>query len=324
MTRLATITSSFLLWLGPCGEPPADDAQRIPLLGDATFPEGIAAHPSTGELFVGGLASGDIQRVSPDGVAYFKQPHEDGLLNVIGLAVDPARDRLWVCSSSFDDPTVAASLLAFDTTTGALLASFSTPADGLLHFLNDVDVDEAGNAYATDSFAPVVWRVDAELTEITPLSSDPAFVVDPEGFNLNGIAVTPDDLHAIVSVPTLSGTGAKLFRVALDDGAVLEIPVDPAFGGVDGLEVVGATTMLGSGGVPGLHRLTFDAAFTQVEIAALDQFDAELDLPTTNAVLDDRVWVVSSQLDHFVEMFGNEDPPSLPFEIVGVPLAALE
>ncbi len=324
MTRTTTTAVAFLLSLELCGEPPPDEPIVVPLLGEATFPEGIAADPETGELFVGGLASGDIQRVGPAGTSYFKLAHEDGLLNVIGLAVDPPRDRLWVCSSSFADPTVPASLLAFDTTTGDLLASFSTPDDGLPHFLNDVDVDTEGNAYATDSLAPVVWRADAELSGLSPLASDPAFVVDAAGFNLNGIAVAPGDQHAVVSVPTLSGAGGKLFRVGLADGAVLEIPVDPTFGGVDGLSVLGATTMLGAGGAPGLHRLEFDPAFTRVAITPLTEPEALLDLPTTTAVIDGRVWVVNSQLDHFVGLPGGEGPPELPFEIVGLPLGALE
>ncbi|MEM6927906.1 MAG: hypothetical protein AAF602_13320, partial [Myxococcota bacterium] len=194
------------------------DVVSVPLLGDATYPEGIAAHAGTNQLFVGGLANGDIQRIDARGDAsYFKEANEDGLLNVVGLAVDPDRDRLFVCSTSFADPTVLPSLVVFDTETGEQIASLSAPADGLPHFFNDVTVDRSGRAYVTDSFAPVVYAVDVDLTSIDVLASDPAFVVDPSGFNLNGIAVTTDDRFAIVSVATLGGVG-RLFRIGLGDG----------------------------------------------------------------------------------------------------------
>ncbi len=54
-------------------------------------------------------------------------------------------------------------------------------------------------------------------------------------------------------------------------------------------------------------------------VTPIDAFDDVLDVPTTAAVLHDRLWVVNSQLDHFVELLGNDDPPQLPFEIIGIP-----
>ncbi|MEM9493786.1 MAG: hypothetical protein AAGC55_31860, partial [Myxococcota bacterium] len=94
----------ILICFTGCTSVESRDSIHHSLLGDQTFPEGIAAHVGDDTLFVGGLASGDIQRITAAGATYFKQPHEDGLLNVIGLAVDPERDRLWAASSSFFDP----------------------------------------------------------------------------------------------------------------------------------------------------------------------------------------------------------------------------
>ncbi|MEN0062277.1 MAG: SMP-30/gluconolactonase/LRE family protein [Myxococcota bacterium] len=304
---------SLTLALGACA-----NVASIPLLGNATYPEGIAAHAHTQELFVGGVANGDIQRVDAQGeVTFFKEAHEDGLANVIGLAVDPERNRLFVCSTSFFDPTVAPSLVVFDTVTGDRLASLSAPDDGLPHFFNDVAVDSAGRAYVTDSFAPIVYTVGVELESLDVLATDPAFVLDPQGFNLNGIAITTDDRFAIASVATLAGIG-QLFRIGLDDGSVQPLSTPASFSGVDGLLTLNARTMVGIGGSSSVQRFDFNDNFDTVNVTSVPEADEFLDFPTTAARLGARIFVVNSQLDHFVPgqpAFGTD--PELPFEVVG-------
>jgi sugar lactone lactonase YvrE len=305
--------------------PEAAEVQRVELLGTRTFPEGVAAHSVTRELFVGGLAQGEIQRVTSRGAEVFKRSHEDGLLDVIGLAVDATRDRLWVCSTSFADPTVAPALVVFDTRSGERLAILTLPSDGRPHFLNDVDVDADGNAYATDSLAPVIWTVRSDLATVQPFVEDAAFLVTPESFNLNGLAVTPDDRFIVASVPSLDPAGrGRLFRIEIATRSVSEVELDRTFAGADGLVLLDDRRMIASGGSPGLHRLDFDADYRTARITVLDAFEPELDFPTTAAIADGRLWVVNSQLDHHVvALFGDRGPPELPFEIVGLPVEAL-
>lgn len=299
--------------------------RHLALLGSRTFPEGIAAHTSSGTIFVGGVANGDIQRVVGDGPEMFKAAHADDLANVIGLAVDGARDRLWVCSTTFNDPMGPAALFVFDVHSGRRLAHLTLPADGAPHFLNDVDLDSRGNAYATDSLAPLIWTVPADLSRIEVLTTDSSFTVDPAGFNLNGLAVTPDDRYLIASVPSASETGqGKLFRIELATRSVRGIVQDHAFAGADGLTVLGERDLVASGAAPGLHRLRFDAEYESVRVTPLERFASQFAQPTTAAVSNGQLWVVNSQLDHYVvAVFGDKGPPALPFEIVGIPLSEL-
>ncbi|HKP55762.1 MAG TPA: hypothetical protein VJV78_03515 [Polyangiales bacterium] len=302
-----------------------DGVRRVALLGERTFPEGIAAHANTGDLFVGGVAGGEIQRVGAHGVTTFKKSRADGLINVIGLAVDSARNRLWVCSTSFDDPSGEAALIVFDTDTGARLAHLALPRDAAPHFLNDVDVDSTGRAYATDSLAPIVWTVPADLSSIEVFVRNPAFVIDPNGFNLNGLVVTPGDRYLIASVPSLSDSGrGKLFRIQLSTREVSEVMQDRPFAGADGLTVLADHRLVASGAPPGLFRIDFDAEYSAARLEPLDRFADQFAQPTTAAVSDHRLWVVNSQLDHYVvTVFGDQGPPALPFEIVGIPLSEL-
>ena len=338
MNTSATLSRRVILWLCAFGciaqgcagtssdvrNKPAG-VRRVPLLGERMFPEGIAAHRISAEIFVGGVAQGEIQHVTARGASPFKRAHADGLHNVIGLAVDSARDRLWVCSTTFDDPFGPAALVVFDIPSGRALASLPLPADGAPHFLNDVDVDSTGAAYATDSLSPLIWTVPADLSHIEVLVRDPLWLLDPNGFNLNGLVVTPCDRFLIASLPSLSDSGhGKLFRVELATRRVIEIEQDPPFAGADGLTVLSERRVIASGAAPGLFLLDFDAGYGVVQVTPLERFAGEFAQPTTSAIADGRLWVVNSQLDHYVvAVFGDKGPPALPFELVGIPVSEL-
>ena len=147
--------------------------------------------------------------------------------------------------------------------------------------------------------------------------------MDPAGFNLNGIAVTPNRKYLIVSVPSLSGQNGKLFRVTIKTGRVLPIDVPQSYGGADGLVLLPDGRLLGAGGVPGVHLMSWSRRYREVAIVPVADFDPSFDRVTTAAVLGDRVWFTNSQLDHFVSLLGDNGPPQLPFEIVGIPLSRL-
>jgi sugar lactone lactonase YvrE len=77
------------------------------------------------------------------------------------------------------------------------------------HVANDVAVDADGNAYVTDSFSPVIYKVD-------PDGNASVFVTDPqlgnENLGLNGIAYHPDGY--LIAAVTGAGT---LVKIPLDN-----------------------------------------------------------------------------------------------------------
>jgi sugar lactone lactonase YvrE len=85
-------------------------------------------------------------------------------------------------------------------------------------FINDLDVTSEGDVYATDSFKPFIYKLDAAAvkaggpaTAVTPINVAPEIDVDttPGVFNLNGIVAGQDGEELIV---VQSNTG-KLFRI---------------------------------------------------------------------------------------------------------------
>ena len=81
-----------------------------------------------------------------------------------------------------------AAVATYDATTGAPRAYYDLSSlDPGAHLANDLVLDARGNAYVTDSFAPVIYRIDTK-GHASIFARDARFKTG-EGFNLNGIAM---------------------------------------------------------------------------------------------------------------------------------------
>lgn len=295
---------------------PAPVIQQIELLGEATFPEDVAIHQGTGEIFVGGLASGDIQRIVGGQATYFKNSGEDGLMEVIGMAVDAARNRLWVCNSSLFQGNLP-DVRVFDTVSGNLLGAFPIPDDGLFHFFNDVALDMDGNAYITDSTAPILWSVDVGLTQIEKYIEDAALFDIRSGFNLNGIALTPDGNYLITAIPASAGT--TLYRIDIQTREVTLIELDNLFVGGDGLVFKDENTLVSV--LFDISTIELQCDFQKGKVTEFPEISTHLDNATTADIFDGRLYVVNSQFDHLFSGDGLEQPP---FTLTVIPLERIE
>ena len=212
---LALVLSGTLA--GPAlAAPPA--AQEAPgsttyaLVGDGAFPEGVGVFGQ--QYYVGATSDGTVYRgtVGSDAVA-FLPGGEDGRTTAIGIKA--TRDRLYVAGGD------TGLVFVYDRLTGDLLARYTNGGpDAGPTFLNDLAVAPDGSAYVTDSQRPVLYRIPAEVpadggTYPLPVTVDfrgTAFAY-VQGFNANGIAISPDGRTAYV---VQSATG-ELFGVRLKD-----------------------------------------------------------------------------------------------------------
>ena len=142
-------------------EIPAEAVSFIPLSGDALYPEGILLTPG-GDLLVTGFGDGSITRVLPDdSTVPFKAAGEDGLSSAVGMAIDEARNRLWVANFSF--ATLTSNLKVFDLSDGSLVATVLPSGGPDVQFFNELTIDDQGRVYASDTLTPTIWTADAEL-----------------------------------------------------------------------------------------------------------------------------------------------------------------
>lgn len=182
-------------------EPVIRSALAFTLPESDLLAEGIAYDPREGTFYVGSVHRRKVVRMTRDGrFADFVTLRGPGRYAPLGLAVDPARRALWVATAAV--PQMAgytaadsgrSALLRFDLDTGEQTGDFPAPSDGRPHALGDLVISRAGDVYATDSRAPVVYRVRAQSDSLEPLLESPLFL------SAQGLALSPDERRLFVA-----------------------------------------------------------------------------------------------------------------------------
>ena len=198
--------------------------------------EGIAWREKTGESFFGDVHLRSIWRRAADGAVTRFNPRDDDerLFGVFGLEVDEARGALWAATSALPEMRGysvefkgRAGVAELDVETGEVRRVVLVPADGGDHVLGDLLVADDGSVLATDSVAPVVWRLvpGAETLE--------RWVESPEFMSLQGLAFSQDGTALVVAA---YGNGLVRIDRATREVTRLRAPAGTTLLGVDGLE----------------------------------------------------------------------------------------
>ncbi|MBA3416178.1 MAG: superoxide dismutase, partial [Chloroflexia bacterium] len=297
---------------GDAAATPAGEAETVTfaLPGDRVFPEGVACDPATGNFFVGSTEDGAVYRgnIGSGGAEaeVFLPAGGDGREAVTGLKVDD-QGRLFVAGR------MTGRVFVYDAVSGDLIQAFETPpTENTL--INDIAMTEDA-AYVTDSFRPVLFRIplDAagvgELEEWLDLDGTP--IAYGDGFNLNGIAATPDGR----SLLTVHYDRGELFRIDIEDQSVTQVDLGGAsLETADGILLDGETLYVVLGGPGEIVPVTLSEDLTTGEVG--EPFaDPSFRNPTTLAACGDgRLLVVNSQLD----MAGEGGAPELPFTVSSI------
>ena len=220
MHRTVTLLSALILALVLV--PAAVSARPFPQvisLPNGFQPEGIAIGRGTtfyaGSIPTGAIFRGDVRTGMGD-IFVPPQPNRAA----IGLALDSGAQYLYVAGGPTGQGYV------YDAFTGEAITEYQfTSASS---FVNDVVVTEDA-AYFTDSFQPVIYRVDvgpngapSSTFETIDLGGDFQFVAG--GFNLNGIDATPNGKY-LVAVNSTLGT---VYRIDPNTGVATEIDLNGA------------------------------------------------------------------------------------------------
>lgn len=250
--------------------------------------ESLAWDPKTDALFVGSVRKRKILRIASDGkISDFVASERDGLLGVVGLAIDASARRLYASTMGLPDLTglQRCAVFAFDLDTGATVqhVRVATKQCGELALLGDGSLVMSAN----QSGALYTWKPGAdELTRVLA----PGRLSSPQG-----LVAWPG-----TRVLTIADWTLGLFRVDLDTHRVerVETPSDVCVVGLDGLARDGERVFAVRNGVRPhcLLSLVFDPEHRRVVRA--DVVDAALssyDEPTSGAVrAKDFVYVANS------------------------------
>ncbi|WP_428261687.1 hypothetical protein [Haliangium sp.] len=272
----------------------------------ALYPETIEYDRGRGSFLLSSFREGRVYAVDDEGEVSLVVD-DDRLCSVLGLAVDATRGRLWAVTSdlgvsvkeSARGPKKLAAVGVYDLATGEPVdyvdLAALTPGD---HLANGIAVDSDGNAYVTDSFSPVIYKIDAQ-GRASVFLRDEQFAGD--GISLNGVVVHPDGYLLVVKK-----SDGTLFRVPLDDPARFsKVDVADRFKGGDGLLLVGEKDL-----VIIANQASGTASNAAFSLSSQDGWgSARLDqilplgavYPTTGVVREGRIYVVHSKLNELIQ-----------------------
>ena len=270
--------------------------------------EGIAYRPKTGDYFFGDVRHRCIWIRRPDGSVRRFSAADAGLPGVFGLKVDEPRWCLWAATSAvpeMNDYRPAdrnrAALVAFSLADGQIRHRAELPVDGAGHMVGDLTVAADGTVYATDSLAPVIWRVARD-------AGPPQRWLESDEFaSLQGAAVVAEGRALVVS-----DYANGLFLIDLTTRTIRPLPPPPdtTLCGIDGIAAApdGSVIAVQNGIAPRrVVRLQLDGAgrvITRFEV--LERGHPAMADPTLGILVDDRfVFVGNAGWDRFA----SDGPP---------------
>lgn len=275
----------------------------------AIYPEGIEYDSKTGKFLLGSFRGGSVYTV--DGAGGSELLVKDKrLITVLGIRVDAKRNRLLVATSdlgvslrrSIPGPNKFAALGVYELSTGKPIHFVdlgSLRPAGESHLANDLAVDDEGNAYITDSLAPVIYRVDVNGNASVLLEDKEAF--GGGGVNLNGIVFHPKGYLIVVKK-----NDGSLFKVPLKNPEQFSrIQIPEKFVAGDGLVLANAENLIVIA-----NRIGTTVSNTVYSLVSTDDWNsaqargefkfASDDYPTTGAVKDGKIFVSESRLNRLL------------------------
>jgi sugar lactone lactonase YvrE len=159
------------------------------------------------------------------------------------------------------------------------------------HFANDIALDAEGNAYVTDSFAPIIYR-------ITPSGEASIFARNElfkkgDGFNLNGIAWHHDGYLLVGKYNT-----GEIYRVDVrDPSRVEQVAIPEALVGADGFHLVDDhhLVVVQNNGADRTVELTSTDGWKTAQISRVVK--SEFSMPTAATKVGKEVFVLNARLD---------------------------
>jgi sugar lactone lactonase YvrE len=266
--------------------------------------EGVAYDPTTRAFYLASVRERKIVRLGSDGGTTVFADTASGLWAPMGMRVDPRSRRLWVATAAVPQmagyvaaDSTRSAVLAFDLRSGAPVARFEVGHDGMAHVVGDLTIAGDGRVYATDSRAPVLFRVPQQGDTLE------RFLESPLLLSAQGLAAAPDRRTLY-----LSDYARGIIRVDLASRQAKLLPTaDSVLAlGVDAL----AWTRQGLVGVQNgvsphrVVRLTLDDSGDRVMRAeVLDRAHPAYDEPTLGVLVGDDFYYIA---DGQWERFGND------------------
>ncbi|MBW7676367.1 gluconolaconase [Chryseobacterium chendengshani] len=294
---------------------PDQPTARIEFNAPEAYPEGIAYDSNADVYFVSSARLGSVGKVTPAGV-YSLLINDPTFKSTYGVKVHPDGKRLFVCVgdanyskfTSSETRKKMARLVGIDIATGKKTddIDLSKLVPGK-HFANDLTFDSQQNAYITDSFSNVIYKV-------TPTGEASVFadssMFKTEGVGLNGIVFHPSGYLLTVS----SGTGS-LYKIDLNNSKnITKVATEQFFMNGDGLLLTEnrKLVVVQNGGSDKIYELTSEDNWSSAKLSASTLVADRFTYPSTAAMAKDKIWIMNAK---FSELTDSTSVPSNKFAI---------
>lgn len=311
-TKRSVILLGLLLSAGTISA----QTDRIEFSAPDAYPEGVAYDSKNDVFYVSSARLGKIGKVTPGGTYQPLFADSIDLKSSYGMKVDSLNNRLLVCIgdanySKFATPATyrkMARLIAIDLASGqkTMDVNLATLRGGQ-HFANDLTIDGQGNAYVTDSYAHVIYKVTPK-GEASVFSEHVLFRT--AGIGLNGIAWHPKGFLLASS----TGKGC-LYKIDLaNPSQVSKIATDQFFMGADGIILQNDTTLVvvRNQGTDKIYKLESADNWQTARLAETTLLIDRFSYPATAAMRKGETWIMNAK---FNELVDKNNVPSKTFAI---------
>ncbi len=289
--------------------------KRINFKAPVFYPEGIAFDAPAQNFFISSVKTGTIGKV--DQAGNFSTFYQDSSLkSSYGMKVDLKRNKLWVCTgdanySKYSEPSTYKKLIrliGIDLKTARktddINLSNLTPGD---HFANDLTIDDEGNIFITDSYAPVIYKVNTQMQPSVLVTSEMFDAVD---VGLNGI-VYSDKGYLIVA----NNSSGMLYKVEIKNPQnITNVKLPTFYPGADGLlwDARGNLVLIQNKGVHKVFNLSSTDNWQSAKPNASTVTEDRFDQPTTGTLRNNELFVLNSKMK---DLNDPTAPPAKEFSI---------
>jgi sugar lactone lactonase YvrE len=265
---------------------------------DSVYPESAVWSAQENTFFVTSVHRGVIGKVSQEGT-YTPFITDKKLIGSVGITLDSKRNILWVANSDSGASERSctatqgklASLVAYNAESGKRIAyhNLGKLTEGA-HFANDIALDDKGNVYVTDSFAPIIYRVDTKGHASIFATSD---LFKGEGFNLNGIVYHPQGFLLVAKY-----NSGELFKIAINNSTqIVKVALPELLTGADGLLLRSPNSLIAvqNMGIDRTVELTSNDNWKSAKLKSVTR--SKLPFPTAATQVGNDIYVLNAQLN---------------------------
>jgi hypothetical protein len=269
------------------------------------YPQSIVYYPAKKQFIVGSMKRGQIGSVNDKG-EYKILLKDSSLIATSGLKISGntlyalTGDLGYSANSSEQSKYNIARLVTIDLLSNRITSvlNLDTLFKGR-HFVTDLAIDDKGNIYITDSYSPVIYKVNPEGKASVWVNSKQ---FDGDDRNLNGIVYHKNGFLLVASK-----TG-QLFKIDVRDSSRLsEVEIEGDFKGVNGLQFTPnhLLVMSQAQGHNQVHILNSNNSWKTARVLRTDNY--KYIYPNKAETVGNKIYIVDSNLDELNRSAGHSN-----------------